>query len=198
MRVTPNVQTTLTVTTSASAISYGAVVVVHARLTRNDTRAPLAGRAVVVEGRTHGVGFRRIATLRTDARGAVSIARRPGATSIYRLRYAGGAEGGSIAAHQVIVRAHIAGRFAFARARVGASLLLSGRVSPMSRGFVYRQMFLARHWTTLDRAAVGARGTFSFRVVPVLKGAKRYRVAMAQSARFGATASAIIHLRVVR
>ncbi|MDQ1714547.1 MAG: hypothetical protein QOC60_492, partial [Frankiaceae bacterium] len=123
--------------------------------------------------------------------------RSPLATSIYRLRYAGGAEAGSIAASQVIVRAHLAGRFNFAVARVGAAVILSGRVSPTTKGFVYRQMFVGRHWTTLDRTAVGPRGTFAFRVLPVLKGAKLYRLSMAQSARFGATTSAIIHLRVV-
>ncbi|MDQ1723178.1 MAG: lysozyme [Frankiaceae bacterium] len=197
VRVTPNVQTTLTLRTSASAISYGGRVVMSARLTRNDTGAALAGRSVIVEGRTSGAAFQRIATLHTNATGAVSIARSPLATSIYRLRYAGGAEAGSIAASQVIVRAHLAGRFNFAVARVGAAVILSGRVSPTTKGFVYRQMFVGRHWTTLDRTAVGPRGTFAFRVLPVLKGAKLYRLSMAQSARFGATTSAIIHLRVV-
>ncbi|MCU1675556.1 MAG: glycoside hydrolase family 25 [Frankiales bacterium] len=198
VRVVPNLLTTLRVTTSAAGIKYGASVAINGRLTSSDSGTPIAGAQVYLEGATStSGGYSPIASLTTNADGRVSAVRTPRASATYRLRYAGGAAGrASLDTSRVVVRPVLAGKLNATRARVGSKLRLTGRVTPLHSGFVYRQQLVEGNWTTLDRATLGASGTYAFRVVPVKKGVKSYRVATRETPTFGSSASATIHLTV--
>jgi GH25 family lysozyme M1 (1,4-beta-N-acetylmuramidase) len=199
VRVTPNVQTTLDVVTSAGAVMYGDPVAIKARLVRNDTRQPLAGRTVYLEGRTAiSGGFRPIARLRTNADGWVWARRVPHATATYRLRYAGGSEGASTAVSKVLVRPRVSAHLNRSVARVGAVVVVSGYVTPRRSGYVYREVRWNGRWTIVERTPIGVHGKYGFRVRTGTRGDKLFRVVTVNGATFAWSPSAVVRLHVVR
>jgi GH25 family lysozyme M1 (1,4-beta-N-acetylmuramidase) len=195
--VTPNVQTTLRLTGTVAAVSYGGRMGLTARLTRNDTGAPLAGRTVYLEGHTGAsTVFTSIGRMVTDAKGVVATIRIPQVSTTYRLRYAGGTEAASSTQTTVLVRPVLSGKLNHTAAHVGSLVIMSGSVSPLRSGYVYRQQLISGVWTTLDRAAISRTGSFSFRLVPVSNGAKSYRLYVPQSVAYGLATSATIPLAV--
>jgi GH25 family lysozyme M1 (1,4-beta-N-acetylmuramidase) len=198
VRVTPNVQTTLAVVTSARAVMYGDRVSIRARLVRNDTKKPLAGRTVYLDGRTANTGFQPIARLRTNADGWVSASRVPRANATYRLRYAGGSEGASAAVSKVLVRPRVSAHLNRSVARTSAVIVVYGYVTPRRSGYVYREVRWNGRWTIVERAPIGVHGKYGFRVRAGSRGDKLFRVVTINDATFAASPSAVVRLHVVR
>jgi hypothetical protein len=132
----------------------------------------------------------------TDAKGTVATIRIPQVSTTYRLRYAGGTEAASATQAAVLVRPVLSGRLNHTAAHVGSLVIMSGSVSALRSGYVYRQQLISGVWTTLDRAVISGTGTFSFRVVPVSNGAKSYRLYVPQSVAYDSATSATISLAV--
>ncbi|MDT7537381.1 MAG: hypothetical protein QOI82_966 [Actinomycetota bacterium] len=90
MARTPHeVATTLRTSGVRDFISYGESLVAGATLTREDTGGPVAGATVQLFGQLHGQPERLLATLTTDANGAVSSRRLPSGETRYTFRYGG-------------------------------------------------------------------------------------------------------------
>lgn len=191
VKARPNVPTTLTVTVNDTGISYGESVTISGSLVRADTGAALAGRSVKIEGRTAASGgYAPIATLTTDANGAVTLTRAPKASAEYRVRYAGGADGGpSIGTRKVAVSPVLSATLSAATVVAGKKATLKGRVTPVRSGYVYRQMLIGGRWSTLDKARLSANGNYTFTFKTVTKGVKTYRVYLPTSSSFASSLS---------
>ncbi len=190
--------TSLSVVASATTIAYGGSVRLTARLSRADTQAPAADRAVLLESRPSSSGvYVPVTALQSGADGSVSYAVAPRSSTVYRFRYAGtDTEAGSSATATVAVSLRIAGTLSRRVGTVGQRLTLSGHVSALRAGFVYRQQLINGTWTTLARARVTHAGAFAFAVVPVVKGVKVYRVRVPRSSSYASTVSSALRLTV--
>ncbi len=169
--------TTLSATTSSSAVYQGTPVTVSGAL--RTTTGGVAGRRVSLWQETDSTsGYQQVATATTDSSGAYSFSVTPTATASYVVKWAGssGYAAASSPALTVTLQQATASTLSLASSRLllypNQSSVLSGQLrtatAPLAGKTVYlwRQRVGAARWRHAGRTRTSSTGAFSFQVRP--------------------------------
>ncbi|MDP9405033.1 MAG: N-acetylmuramoyl-L-alanine amidase [Actinomycetota bacterium] len=170
--------TALTLTTTPSTITYGAMTTVKGKLTTADG-TPLAGKTVRLSVRQRGATT--WAPLSTRTTGPDGVFEGTHAARVNLDYLATFVEEAEYAAAKREGRVNVAPAVSAALSRstvaLGSSVRLRGSVTPAHAGqTVRRQKLLDGAWKTVAAAEISSLGTYSFAVKPVFRGTKYFRV----------------------
>jgi GH25 family lysozyme M1 (1,4-beta-N-acetylmuramidase) len=179
--VTPTVPTVLSAAVT-HAVTYGDPLPVRAKLRRADNKKALADQKVLLFRRhTPTARWHRIATLRTDADGAVSTVLQPHRSGQLEVVFPGatGIERSAVFKNYV-VRPVVTAALSATTVEHGQTVTLSGTVTPAEAGqIVTRQRRLNGFWRSRGTTKVTKTGTFSFRITPKFTGKYVFRLVAA-------------------
>lgn len=171
--------TTLTVGTGI--IDFGAGVTLTGKVSRIDTKAPLAGVPLSLYGRNkNGTVWREIARRTTAADGTASIVGyKPSVSTVFVWGYNGSADllGSRTGNFTVEVRPTIASYVSPTTIKLGATTNFYGYVRPQHAGSpVYLQRLSGSTWSTITSTKLNTTGNYAFGIKPTAKGTYTYRV----------------------
>ena len=202
--------TALSISVSASRLTYDTGLTVTSRLTSAETGAPVPAAEVSLLGRRAGTtAYTLLATLVSDDDGVVRLVHRPGVNTEYAARYDGDALSGASAAgpKRVDVAPKLTATSARNAARVRTQITIRGKVTPAHPGSTVR---IERHyygrWHLVATRTLSAASTYRAVITtPATVGWKKYRVVKAADRDNLATAVALprldnyrLHTYVVR
>ncbi|MEU8259299.1 S8 family serine peptidase [Micromonospora sp. NPDC048999] len=169
-----------TITSNATALTYGGAVTVTGKLTRKDTGAGLAGQSVQLYGKYQGSSsYTLIATVTSGTSGALTYTHKPAKGVSYEWRYGGSPTylGGVSSLRTVTVATLVTGKLSKTKFRLGGTVTLSGSVSPTHAGqTVYLQRLVNGSWKNITSKKLSSSSTYSFAIKPTSKGTFKYRV----------------------
>jgi hypothetical protein len=190
---------TLTVTTAATTLTYGAATRLTARLTHGGSA--VAGRAVKLYKRAAGTTtWSPIGTYVTSAGGTVAVSVKPSVDAEYTARFtAPDAAWVSVASgnRRVDVRPKVTATLAKTSVPRGTATTLSVSVAPSHAGrTVYLQRLVSGAWQPYASKALGSASTTSFAVSRPAAGTYYYRVVLPAHADHTTGTSARLTLKV--
>ena len=172
--------TALTISSSATAITYRSTVTVTGRLTRPDTGEALPGVPVELYGRQKGTStWTLLATVNTSSTGNLSYVHKPLWSLDYQWMYRGNTSffGVGSTLRAVGVRTYASATFSSGSIPLGQTVTLSGSVSPSHVGqTVYLQRSVNGVWSTVTSTALSSTSQYSFSIKPGTRGTYAYRV----------------------
>jgi type VII secretion-associated serine protease mycosin len=174
------VGTSPTVTANTTAIYYGGSVTLSGRVTRVDTKAPLAGALVSLYGRTkNSSSWREITRVTTSATGTYSVAYKPTVSTVFAWGYKGspdllGSQTGNLT---VEVRPTITANLSPTTFKLGGTTAFYGYLRPQHVGqTVYLQRSVGSSWTNITTTKLNSTGNYGFAIKPTARGSYTYRV----------------------
>lgn len=184
--------TSLSLTRSASAVTYGSPVTLTMRLAQAGGGG-LTGRKVTLQKRAVGsTSYTTVGTYTTGTDGRVTLTAKPAVNTYYRLSYTA-PDAATLSATAVTTRVDV-------RPKVTAALsgrTVSARVTPAHAGqHVYLQRLVSGVWRNVTSKPLSSTGAASFTITPPGRGTWYYRVHKPADADHVAGASATLTLRV--
>ncbi len=170
--------TSITLTSTPSTIIYGATTTLTGRLITSSGQ-PLAGKPVKIYVRGTGTStWAPLSTRTTGTDGSFSGTHAAQRNLEYSAQFLEDGEyTGASRTGRVSVAPSITSAFSTSSVRLGATVTLTGGVSPTHAGqAVHRQQLIGGVWTTLATATLSSTGRYSFPVKALSTGTKTYRV----------------------
>jgi serine protease len=172
--------TSATLSANTPAINYGGSVTLSGKVTRVDTKAPLAGVLVSLYGRTkNSSSWREITRVTTSATGTYSVAYKPTVSTVFAWGYNGSPDllGSRTGAVTVEVRPTITANLSPTTFKLGGTTQFYGYLRPQHAGQkVYLQRLSGSSWTTLTTGKLNSTGNYGFTIKPTVRGSYTYRV----------------------
>jgi hypothetical protein len=174
------VGTSVTMSSSTTALTYGGSVTLSSKLTRRDNGTPIAGAPVQLLARKVGTSSWVLVTTRTSSStGIVSFTHKPTASVDYLWVYRGSPiyMGAPSTARRVGVRMAITSTLSRTSVPLGGTFAMSGSVSPNHAGqTIYLQRYVGSgKWTTVTTKRLSTSSTYSFSVKPTFRATQTYR-----------------------
>jgi hypothetical protein len=174
------VGTTATLTANTRAINYGGSVALSGKVTRVDTKAPLAG-VVILYGRTKNSSSWRVITRATTSAttGTYRVTYKPTVSTVFAWGYNGspdllGSRSGNVT---VEVRPTITANLSSTTFKLGGYTQFYGYLRPQHVGqTVYLQRWAGSRWTTITTGKLNSTGNYGFAIKPTARGGYTYRV----------------------
>jgi hypothetical protein len=171
--------TTLTITKSASAVSYGSKPIVSGLL-KTITGTALAARSVtILAKKTGATAYTAVGTATTNASGAYTLAVKPTIGTLYAASFAGGAGvmARSTAGVPISVRPRVTFALSDSTATRRQTVAFSGAVSPASANrTVFLQRLVSGTWTSVKSMKLSATSRFTFAWRPTTGADSYFRV----------------------
>ena len=173
--------TALSLSVSTPRLTHGADLTISARLTSVGTRAPVPGATVVLERkRAATTSYAVLATLVTDATGAVRFVHKPAWNADYTVRYAGtpALAASRAGPKRVDVAPRLTATLSKTAARVGSQVTLSASMTPAHWGGTVRiERYYDGAWRLVTTRNLSTKGLISaVLTTPSTVGWKKYRV----------------------
>jgi serine protease len=188
------VGTAPTVTANTTAINYSGSVTLSGKVTRIDTKAPVAGKVVSLYGRTKNSStWREITRVTTTATGTYSVAYKPTVSTVFAWGYNGSADllGSRTGNLTVEVRPTITANLSPTTFKLGGTTQFYGYLRPQHAGQkVYLQRSVGSSWTTLTTGKLNSTGNYGFTIKPTARGSYTYRVVWVADGDHATTVSA--------
>ncbi|HEY0691249.1 MAG TPA: S8 family serine peptidase [Kribbella sp.] len=169
-----------TLTANTRAINYGSSVGLSGKVTRVDTKAPVAGGVVSLYGRTkNSSSWRVITRVTASATGTYSVTYKPTVSTVFAWGYNGspellGSRSGNVT---VEVRPTITANLSPTTFKLGGRTQFYGYLRPQHVGqTVYLQRWAGSRWTTITTGKLNSTGNYGFAIKPTARGGYTYRV----------------------
>ncbi len=194
--------TTLVISRTAAAVTYGQSFTLRGWLLRSEDRAGVKGEKVEVFYRTKGtLPWRGLKALTSGDGGFVSLAIKPTVNTEYQLRHPlTPFYGGSTSSTTDIgVRPSLTARLSPVAIERGKSAVISVAVAPGHPGqAVELQQLVDNAWQTAQSRNLASNSATSFTVAPTVLGGYSYRVVRAADADHLSGTSGLLRLSVTR
>jgi hypothetical protein len=170
--------TSLSLSASPASVGFRSVSALTGRLTDGATGSGVSGAAVQLESRADDGSWAPVASLVTDAGGAVSTSVAPEASTVYRFRFGEpGVSAEASTSPQVLVTVRpLSASLSTPAARVGRSVTVSGALAAPVGARLRLEQRVAGSWELVRTTRTAGDGTYDVTVTPPGPGYVRYRV----------------------